>query len=155
MGEVKRYKHMTLFGNPCLCVSADDYDALRAENIGMVAQRMAYAGEFPPDQDGLPDTGSIHQNIRKLRAENERLRKVTHVMIPTDTMEQEFAKYHRRGFDAGIKQGLAENAELVGALEHILKMQLRGFITLGNEATDKARAALAKHRCATQPTDKP
>lgn len=23
---------MTLFGNQCLCVSADDYDALRAEN---------------------------------------------------------------------------------------------------------------------------
>ena len=31
MGEVKRYKHMTLFGNQCLCVSADAYDALRAE----------------------------------------------------------------------------------------------------------------------------
>ena len=36
MGEVKRYKHRTLFGNPCLCVSADDYDALRAENAELV-----------------------------------------------------------------------------------------------------------------------
>lgn len=100
MGEVKRYdqsedaygnsKGMKLspYGDYVL---AEDYDALRAEtylhevrladayealellraeNIGMVAQLMAYAGEFPPDQDGLPDTGSIHQNIRKLRTEN-------------------------------------------------------------------------------------
>ena len=37
MGEAKRYKHMTLFGNQCLCVSADDYDALRAENAELVA----------------------------------------------------------------------------------------------------------------------
>jgi len=28
---------MTLFGNQCLCVSADDYDALRAENAELVA----------------------------------------------------------------------------------------------------------------------
>ena len=40
----------------------------------------------------------------------------------------------------------AHLAELAEALEHILKMQLRGFITLGNEATDKARAALAKYK---------
>ena len=39
-----------------------------------------------------------------------------------------------------------ELVELVEALEHVLKMQLRGFITLGNEATDKARAALAKYK---------
>lgn len=60
----------------------------------------------------------LAEDYDALRAENERLRKVTHVMIPTDTMEQEFAKYHRRGFDAGIKQGLAENAELVAVLEY-------------------------------------
>ena len=128
MGEVKRYKHMTLFGNQCLCVSADDYDALiaetylhevrladayealellRAENIGMVAQRMAYAGEFPPDQDGLPDTGSIHQNIRKLRA---------------------------------------ENAELVAALKRIDGMVYDSW-TNGATAGEIAYAALAKHRC--------
>jgi len=88
-----------------------------------------------------------------LRAENERLRKVTHVMIPTDTMEQEFAKYHRRGFDAGIKQGLAENAELVAALEFVsAKVKSSGrchpgavqyLLAEGLEAVD---AALAKHR---------
>ena len=111
-----------------------------------------------------------------LRAENERLRKVTHVMIPTDTMEQEFAKYHRRGFDAGIKQGLAENAELVAALEGLLCASgSHNCITIHHSkadqhaytevckplvryelALDNARAALAKHRgYATQPIDKP
>ena len=82
-----------------------------------------------------------------LRAENERLRKVTHVMIPTDTMEQEFAKYHRRGFDAGIKQGLAENAELVAALIEAQKIiNHQGWSANEQPAYDFIDAALAKHR---------
>lgn len=33
------------------------------------AARFAYASEFPPNADGEPDVGSIHANIRKLKAE--------------------------------------------------------------------------------------
>lgn len=62
----------------------------------------------------------------QLRAENERLRKVTHVALPTNTMEQAFSAYHRRGFEAGVKQGQAENERL--------QMQLAacGVIALAN-----------------------
>ena len=47
----------------------DALDAERAELAGMVAQRTAYAREFPPDAEGEPDTGSIHANIRAMKAE--------------------------------------------------------------------------------------
>lgn len=35
------------------------------------AARIAYASEFPPNQDGEPDVGSIHENIRKLKADRK------------------------------------------------------------------------------------
>lgn len=38
------------------------------------AARFAYASEFPHDNEGQPDIGSIHQNIRALKAEIYRLR---------------------------------------------------------------------------------
>jgi hypothetical protein len=43
-------------------------DKLDAEADGLRAARIAYASEFPPDAEGLPDVGSIHANIRKLKA---------------------------------------------------------------------------------------
>lgn len=48
---------------------------LRSEVEGLRAARMAYASEFPPDGEGEPDIGSIHQNIRAMKAEIEGLRK--------------------------------------------------------------------------------
>ena len=39
------------------------------------AARMAYASEFPPNADGEPDVGSIHQNIRAMKAELEALKR--------------------------------------------------------------------------------
>ena len=38
----------------------------------MEAARIAYASEFPPNEDGDPDVGSIHENIRKLKADRQR-----------------------------------------------------------------------------------
>ena len=52
-----------------------DLDAARLEVARLQAARMAYASEFPPDGEGEPDVGSIHQNIREMKAEIERLRK--------------------------------------------------------------------------------
>jgi len=36
---------------------------------GLEAARFAYASEFAPDENGDPDVGNIHANIRKLKAE--------------------------------------------------------------------------------------
>ena len=44
-------------------------EALQAENDGLRAARIAYASEFPLNEEGDPDVGSIHQNIRALKAE--------------------------------------------------------------------------------------
>jgi hypothetical protein len=51
--------------------AADAIDLLLAEVEGLRAARIAYANEFAPDAEGLPDTGNIHANIRKLKAELE------------------------------------------------------------------------------------
>jgi hypothetical protein len=47
------------------------FEELDRENNGLRAARIAYASEFEPDAEGMPDTGNIHANIRKLKAELE------------------------------------------------------------------------------------
>ncbi|MFY3460030.1 hypothetical protein ACOTJD_25585 [Achromobacter xylosoxidans] len=42
--------------------------ALMARIDSMEAARLAYASEFPSNENGDPDVGSIHQNIRALKA---------------------------------------------------------------------------------------
>lgn len=46
---------------------------LAEELKGLEAARIAYASEFPLNSDGEPDVGSIHANIRALKAERDRL----------------------------------------------------------------------------------
>lgn len=58
-----------------LSTAADAIEALEREVEGLRAARMAYASEFPPNGDGEPDVGSIHQNIRALKVQVEGLRK--------------------------------------------------------------------------------
>lgn len=50
-----------------------EIEALRAEVSELRAARIAYASEFPEAEDGSPDTGNIHKNIRLLKARAERL----------------------------------------------------------------------------------
>lgn len=45
--------------------------ALIARNAELEASRVAYAHEFAPDEEGLPNVGSIHENIRGLMAERD------------------------------------------------------------------------------------
>ncbi|HDR9497638.1 TPA: hypothetical protein QDC06_000840 [Burkholderia cepacia] len=45
------------------------FEEMDRENNGLRAARIAYASEFESDAEGLPDTGNIHTNIRKLKAE--------------------------------------------------------------------------------------
>ena len=48
---------------------------LMAEVGGLKAARIAYASEFPPSDDsGLPEVDRIHENIRRLKAENAELK---------------------------------------------------------------------------------
>jgi hypothetical protein len=48
-----------------------ELEAAKRERDELRAARIAYASEFEPDAEGLPDTGNIHANIRKLKAELE------------------------------------------------------------------------------------
>jgi hypothetical protein len=47
--------------------AADALEAANARIAGLEAARIAYASEFPPDAEGLPDVGSIHANIRAMK----------------------------------------------------------------------------------------
>lgn len=49
--------------------AADALEAANARVAGLEAARLACASEFPPDAEGLPDVGSIHANIRKLKSD--------------------------------------------------------------------------------------
>lgn len=49
--------------------AANALEAQAREIEGLQAARRAYASEFPPDGEGEPDVGSIHQNIRAMKAE--------------------------------------------------------------------------------------
>ncbi|MGQ7904990.1 hypothetical protein [Burkholderia sp. BC1] len=51
--------------------AADAIDALLNRVSQLEAARIGYANEFPMDAEGLPNVGSIHENIRKLKAELE------------------------------------------------------------------------------------
>lgn len=64
-----------------LALAEQQHTALQAENerllaevSGLRAARIAYANEFPATEDGDPDTGNIHANIRALKVHAERLR---------------------------------------------------------------------------------
>lgn len=50
----------------------EDLVADRQRIAELEAARIAYASEFPPNKDGEPDVGSIHENIRKLKTECKR-----------------------------------------------------------------------------------
>ena len=53
----------------------EDIDKLLERTEGLEAARVAYAKEFPL-KDGEPDVGSVHENIRKLKAEKVKLREL-------------------------------------------------------------------------------
>lgn len=67
----ERDEFNSMHGDPILLDAAAAIDLLLAEVEGLRAARIAYASEFAPDAEGLPDTGNIHANIRRLKAELE------------------------------------------------------------------------------------
>jgi hypothetical protein len=54
--------------------AADMLEQQAARIAELEAARIAYASEFPPDAEGLPDVGSIHANIRAMKRDAERYR---------------------------------------------------------------------------------
>lgn len=65
----------------------DCIDSNAVEISGLRAARVAYASEFPLNAEGEPDVGSIHANIRTLKAENEALRKACKAVLKYDSLE--------------------------------------------------------------------
>ena len=51
----------------------DAVAAVYAERDALRASRIACASEFPDGSEGIPDVGSVHQNIRVLKAERDAL----------------------------------------------------------------------------------
>jgi len=74
--------------------------AVTAERDGLAAARMAYANEFAPDENGDPDVGNVHANIRALKAERDRLRgtvEATYEWLDKTEWVQKTAKAHELG----------------------------------------------------------
>jgi hypothetical protein len=62
-------------------------DALEAANSRIAqfeAARIAYASEFAPDAEGLPDVGSIHANIRALKRALTEIAEQEHIELMLD-----------------------------------------------------------------------
>ena len=71
--ELPEYMRQEVFDTPPVF---EDVDALVRENRelrlridALNAARIAYASEFPLTEDGEPDVGNIHANIRRLKAQ--------------------------------------------------------------------------------------
>ena len=93
-------------------------DKLEAENAALRAARIAYAREFPLNEEGEPDVGNIHANIRKLKAENAALRADAEQL---DWLEQHDGRFYNidritaivgNGFNGGQKSLRAAIAKL-------------------------------------------
>lgn len=121
-------------------------ERLRAEVSELRAARIAYAKEFPATEDGDPDTGNIHANIRALKARAEQLwaELDEQCRLHAIGMERELKLINER--DRLLKEVLVlnERAErLKEALEMMVEMvEMNGFGKAA--AMDTARAALAK-----------
>jgi hypothetical protein len=59
-------------------------DKADKEADGLRAARIAYASEFAPDAEGLPDVGSIHANIRALMKALTEIAEQEHIELMLD-----------------------------------------------------------------------
>lgn len=82
--------------------------AVTAERDGLAAARMAYANEFAPDENGDPDVGNVHANIRALKAERDRLE---NELEQTELRALKF--FHRVSAATDLGRELREALELI------------------------------------------
>lgn len=66
--------------------------AVTAERDALAAARMAYANEFAPDENGDPDVGNVHANIRALKAERDQLRAEVEALRNEHTARESMAR---------------------------------------------------------------
>lgn len=67
--EFSKLKNVEELGVKHLQFVQQEIDELRSRISGLEAARIAYANEFELNEEGQPDVGSIHQNIRNLKRE--------------------------------------------------------------------------------------
>ena len=77
---------------------ADAFLVMAARVAELCAARIAYASEFPPDAEGLPDTGSIHANIRAMKARIAQLESRLSEVIA----DLEMRSHLKRGEEYGV-----------------------------------------------------
>ena len=77
---------------------ADAFLVMAARVAELEAARIAYASEFSPDGEGLPDVGSIHQNIRALKTRVAELQSSLSEVVG----DLEMRSHLKRGEDYGL-----------------------------------------------------
>ncbi|QVQ26800.1 hypothetical protein [Achromobacter deleyi] len=65
----------------CANDNVEMIERLGSRATGLEAARTAYASEFPADENGDPDVGSIHANIRKLKGEAAECQKALAALV--------------------------------------------------------------------------
>jgi hypothetical protein len=82
---------------------------LEAQVAGFEAARFAYASEFPLDEEGFPDKGSIHQNIRELKKQrDEALHQVQVLREALSTCQSSKTSMHQSFNEMLVNQALSE-----------------------------------------------
>jgi len=89
--------------------------AVTAERDRLAAARMAYASEFAPDENGDPDVGNVHANIRALKTERDRLREQVKAL-------QSDANSWQSGYDKGRNDGTKHRKSEIDQLRAELEM---------------------------------
>lgn len=82
---------------------------LKSEIDTLKAALIAYASEFPPNADGDPDTGNIHQNIRQLKLDADRYQWLRQLDNAFDyvSLQRKWAKAHTPSqLDAAIDKAM-------------------------------------------------
>lgn len=80
---------------------ANQAGALAAERDGLKAARYAYATEFLLNEEGQPDVGSIHQNIRALKADHAKVMKAAKMAL--DAMNRGYMGRNHSSYCAAIE----------------------------------------------------
>ena len=78
--------------------AADAFLVMAARVAELEAARIAYASEFPPDAEGLPDTGRIHANICAMKIRVAEL----HSSLSEVVGDLEMRSHLKRGEDYGL-----------------------------------------------------
>ena len=85
--------------DPMVCsTAADAIESLQSRVSELESARIAYASEFTPDAEGLPDTGRIHANICAMKIRVAEL----HSSLSEVVGDLEMRSHLKRGEDYGL-----------------------------------------------------